>query len=261
MDWKALSLPATIEPIIKRAGEIVVSYFRRIIQCKIKKTGGFVTEADLASEQYLTKQLEQVLPGASFIGEELGKNDGCTEYCWVIDPLDGTTNFVHGIPYFCISIALTLKDEPLFGAVYQPLTDEYFYAERGAGAFLNGRRICVSSVEHLHQSIPVIGFPYKKERQFEHLLKLTNEIAPKTYTFRHFGAAALDQAYVACGRLDAVLFEDLGWWDVAAGMLLIEEGGGIVTDYEGKLVDSHYKTFVAAGPHLYTQLKELITSR
>jgi len=258
MDWKKLSLATSIEPIIKKSGQIVLSYFRRITQFEEKETGGFVTEADLSSEQYLTEELGKLLPGASFIGEEMGNNEGCLDYCWVIDPLDGTTNFVQGIPYFCVSIALTWKDEPLFGAIYQPITDEYFYAQQGNGAYLNGKQICVSRVNSLDQSVPVIGFPYKKDEQFDNLLRLTQRITPKTYAFRHFGAAALDQAYVACGRLDAVFFEDLGWWDVAAGMLLIAEAGGKVTDYEGNQVDSHYKTFLAAGPDLYTQLRDLI---
>jgi len=260
MDWKSLSLPIVIEPIIKKAGELILSYFKRLRSIQEKENGGFVTEADLASEQYLMEQLQPFLPGASFIGEELGKNDGTNDYCWVIDPLDGTTNFMHGLPYFCISISLTLKGIPQFGAVYQPLTNEYFYAERGKGAFLNGKKLQVSTVGQLSKSVVVIGFPYKKEERFKHLLNLMNEIFPKIYAFRNFGAAALDLANVACGRLDGHFFEDLGWWDVAAGTLLVEEAGGIVTDFEGKPIRSDFKTFVTAGPGLHERLRKLLVS-
>jgi len=258
MDWKKLSLSSRIEPIIKKSGDIVLSYFQRITECREKETGGLVTKADLESERYLTEELGKILPGASFIGEETGNRQGCLDYCWVIDPLDGTTNFVRGIPYFCISIALTWKDEPLFGAIFNPLTGEYFYAQKGDGAFLNGKKISVSKIEKLEQAVPVIAFPYKRDKQFKRLLDLTEKIVPQTYAFRHLGAAALDQAYVASGRLDAVLFENLGWWDVAAGMIIISEAGGIVSDYEGNQVDSHYKTFIAAGPNIYKKLRRQI---
>ncbi len=258
MEFEQLSLPTQVESIIKSAGEIILSYFHHVTIHEEKKTGGIVTKADLESEHYLKEQLNELMPGAFFIGEELGNRAGSTDYCWVIDPLDGTTNFVHGIPYFCISIALTFKDVPVFGAIYQPMTKEYFWAQKDKGAFLNDQKITVSTVDSLEQSVPVVGFPYKKERHFDNLLKLIDKIAPKTYAFRHFGAAALDQAYVACGRLDAVLLENLGWWDVAAGMLIISQAGGIVTNYEGKTVDPHYETFIAAGPSLYPQLRALV---
>ncbi len=256
MDLNTLSLP--IEAVIKKTGDLVLSYFHQTASYREKETGELVTEADLASERYLIEQLTKLLPGAAVIGEELGYTDGSNDYCWVIDPLDGTTNFIHQLPYFCISVALTYKGEPIFGAVYQPLTKEYFYTLRGQGAFLNGRKIQVSDLSHIDKSVIVIGFPYKKGERFEHMLHLMSEIAPKTFAFRNFGAAALDLAYVAAGRLDAVFFEDLAWWDVAAGMLLIKEAGGITSDFEGNPIDESYKTFLGAGPALYKELQKLI---
>lgn len=259
MNLNALSL--SIEEVIKKAGDLVLSYFYKpAASYREKDAGELVTEADVVSERYLTEQLTKLLPGASVIGEELGSNKGSTDYCWVIDPLDGTTNFVHKLPFFCISVALTFKGEPILGVVYQPLTKEYFYAHRGNGAFLNGKKIQVSNVCHIDKTIILIGFPYKKGRRFEHLLTLTKEIVPKTFAFRHFGAAALDLAYVAAGRVDAVFFEELTWWDVAAGVLLIQEAGGITSDFEGNPINEDYKTFFGAGPALYKQLQKLIIS-
>jgi myo-inositol-1(or 4)-monophosphatase len=258
MDLNNISLP--IESIIRKTGDLVLSYFQKPTSYREKDAGELVTEADLASERYLTEQLTKLLPGSSVIGEELGSNKGSNDYCWVIDPLDGTTNFVHQLPYFCISVALTCKGEPIFGTVYQPLIKEYFYAQRGRGAFLNGKKIQVSNLSHIDKSIVLIGFPYKKEERFKHLLQLTSRIIQKTFAFRHFGAAALDLAYVAAGRVDAVFFEELTWWDVAAGMLLIQEAGGITSDFEGNPINQDYKTFLGASPVLYKQLRELIAS-
>lgn len=261
MESETVSRASRIEPIIKKAGELVLSYFRQVTTFKEKEEGGLLTEADLASERYLIEQLQSLVPGAAIIGEELGYNDGSNDYCWVIDPLDGTTNFVHGLPYFCISVALTYQGVPQFGAVYQPLNQEYFWAERGKGAFLNSTKIQVSQLSNLNQSVIVIGLPYKKEEHFMHLLDLIRMVAPKTFAFRHFGAVALDLAYVAAGRLDGIFFEDLSWWDVAAGMLLIEEAGGMVTDFEGNAIDEHYKTFVAAGSALFNPLRGLLLQK
>lgn len=249
-----------VEPIVRKAGDILLSYHGKQLTRTQKERHGFVTEADLASEQYLIKELSNVLPEASFCAEESG-NSGNSDsgYSWVIDPLDGTTNFSYGLPYFCISVALTYHDVPQVGVVYQPLLNEFFYAQQGMGAFLNGQPITVSSPERLDQSLVVIGLPYPaKERAA--MVGIAQKIASKVHSIRHFGAIALDLAYLATGRLDGVLFGGLAWWDVAAGMLLITEAGGRVTDFEGNQLNPQYKTCISGSPMVHAGLTDIVTS-
>lgn len=248
-----------VEPIVRKAGDILLSYYGSDLTRRIKKLGGFVTEADIASEQYLMEQLAAIFPGVGFWAEESGSS--CTgDYCWVIDPLDGTTNFSQNLPYFCISVALTYREIPQLAIVYRPLLNELFYAQRGKGAFLNGAPIKVSKPADLGRSILVVGLPYVDSKRFIPMIDTIRRIAPRAFAFRHFGAAALDQAYVACGRFDAVFFEDLAWWDVAAGMLLIQEAGGKVTDFEGNAIDASYKSFVASSEHIHALLQKMLQS-
>ena len=259
MMHRKLDLVRVVTPIIKGAGSIVLSYFNTVLD-RTEKSGdhGFVTKADLESERYLIKHLASIIPGASFFAEESGKTGGiATGYCWVIDPLDGTTNFAHRLPYFCISVALTYNNEPVFGMIFQPITQELFYAASGMGAFLNGKRIRVSE-DSFSQGMIALGLPYAKDDTFDYLLHRTLTIAREAYAIRHFGAVALDAAYVASGSLEGMFFENLGWWDVAAGMLIIQESGGIVTDFHGESVNPGYKSFIAGAPKIHQRLKELL---
>jgi len=246
-----------LEPIIRHAGSILLSYYHQQFTRTQKANGDFVTEADLASEKYLIMALTPLLPGAAIVAEESGTH-GKSDYCWVIDPLDGTTNFAHGLPYFCISVALTYQGKSVIGVVYQPLLNEYFMASRGKGAFLNGKPIKVSAIHEIKDSMVLVGLPYAKSATYSKLFEYFALVAKKSYSVRHFGAAALDQAYVACGRVDGVFFEDLAWWDIAAGYLLIEEAGGLVTDFEGKPIGADYKSFLGAGVSLHGFLKTLL---
>jgi len=247
------NLVQLVEPIIRKAGDIVLSYYQKTLVWKEKKDKGFVTEADIASEEYLISALRKVLPEAAFFAEESGVQ-GNSDYRWVIDPLDGTTNFAYAIPYFCISVALTYRDIPIFGIIYLPLTDELFYAEKGKGAFLNGNRINVAQERPLQKSLLLVGFPYAKGEAFLSVFNHLRAISQHTYAFRHLGAIAVDLAYVACGRADGVFFEDLAWWDVAAGILLIEEAGGKVSTYENENVTPLYRSFIAANDTLHAHL-------
>ena len=248
-------LPTVVEPIIRKAGDILLSYYHKQLTWKDKQEHGFVTEADVASEEYLIEQLKKLLPETSFFAEESGKQGNQeSEYCWVIDPLDGTTNFAYGIPHFCISVALTQHDKPIFGMIYLPLQNELFYAEKGKGAFLNGKRIAVAEQRPLDRTLLLVGFPYVKGHTFLSVMHHLADISPKTYAFRHLGAIAVDQAYVACGRGDGIFFEDLAWWDIAAGLLLIEEAGGVVTTYQGTEVTSSYQSYVGGNRQIHTRL-------
>lgn len=244
------------EIIIKQAGEILLSYFNKTVGHTLKQDGSFVTEADVASEQFLIKELTRLIPEAGYKAEESGEKI-ISDYSWVIDPLDGTTNFAQGIPFFCISVALTYKNDPLFGAIYNPLLQEYFSAIKGEGAFLNGKKIQVSSTSEYDKSIVIFATPYVKNKEF---FKAINHLEQEVYTSRTFGSAALDQAYCAAGRADAVIFKNLSWWDVAAGMLLLKESGAMVCDFQKNPITPEYKTFIASNFQLIDKLIQLINS-
>ncbi len=248
-DWKA-----SIEPIMRKAGDILLSYFGRHLEWHAKTPHEFVTKADIESENYLITELSKIIPGAAFIAEESGKQ-GDTEhgYCWVIDPLDGTTNFAQGLPYFCISVALTKDNKSIMGAVFNPLLNEFFYAEQDKGAWLNNKKMDISSKKRLNQSVIGIGIPYvSKER--DSMVNAMSAIAKSAYAIRHFGAIALDLANTACGRLDGVIFTRLTWWDIAAGILLIEEAGGIATNFEKRIIKPDYSSFVAGNKAVHQAL-------
>jgi len=244
-------LASEVAPIIKEAGKIVLSYFHGRLTREHKVTQGvdhgFVTQADLASEKYLKQELTPLIESASILAEESGNTETAnSDYCWVIDPLDGTTNFAHGLPYFCISVGLTYKKNPVFGMIYQPLTDELFYATQGKGAFLNGKPITASQAP-LEKSLLVVGLPYSKDRAYNQLLESTFEIAHHVYAIRNFGAVALDIAYVSAGRAEGTIFQELEWWDVVAGIVLVTEAGGQVSDFQGRPIAKGYKSFIATG--------------
>ncbi len=255
MQFEQLQHP--LEKIMIRAGDLLLDYFNNGFTSKIKSGGGLVTNADIATEQFLKSELGALVPGAAFYAEESGRS-GTGDYCWVIDPLDGTNNFAHKLPYFCISVALTYRGIAQVGAIYQPLMKELFYAQRGGGAYLNGTTTKISATRSLEQSMLLIGLPYAKDATYNRLLEKVQVLGPKSFAIRHMGAAALDCAYVASGRLDGLFLANLAWWDVAAGVLLMEEAGGMVTDFEGKLIDENYRSLVAGGPSVYQELRKLL---
>ena len=246
-----------VEPIMRQAGDLLLSYFRTDkIESKRKSDGSYVCNVDVASETLLKQELSKIVPEASFFAEESGIS-GNNDYRWVIDPIDGTTNFVHGMPYFCISVAFTYKDEPLWGAVFNPLMNDFFCARKGQGAYLNGSRLEIKPRKEPEKSILVIGLPYTKHAGFMTVVEQIPKVAKQAYAFRHYGAVALDQAYVACGSLDAIFCPRLGWWDVAAGMLLITEAGGLVSDFQGNPVTPAYKSYAAGSPEVQRELLKL----
>jgi myo-inositol-1(or 4)-monophosphatase len=251
-----------VEKIIKKAGQIQLSYFKKALSLdrREKNGAGFVTQADLETEKFLIQELGKLMPGADFYAEESGVS-GNGEYRWVIDPLDGTTNFAHGLPHFCISIALTHNDDVIFGMIYQPVLNELFWAEKGQGAWLNGTKIAVSSQDSLSKSFLVIVIPYSGFKQGEEFARLLWSIVPGAYSFRYLGAAALDLAYVACGRFDGICFAGLAWWDFAAGQLLIKEAGGCVTDFNKNGISITSQSCVAGGAVVHEALAKLLFQR
>jgi len=213
-----------------------------------------VTEFDVASEEFIIATLRSVLPESSFLGEEGGRSTGSGPVAWVIDPLDGTVNFAHGIPIFCVSIAAVVNDEIVAGCIYHPLQDELFAAAKGEGATLNGRPIQVSSSSMLNSSFLVTGFPYNVMENPLRCIEQFSEIVGRGIPVRRLGSAALDLAYVAAGRFDGFWEVALHPWDMAAGVLLVQEAGGTVTHYGNRPFLLGLDSIVATNGMIHNEL-------
>ncbi len=254
------NLPTHIEPHIRKAGEIVLSYYGKELHKTYKERSGFATQADIASEQYLIQELGKVIPHAAFFAEESGKS-GDGDYCWVIDPLDGTINFAHHIPYFCVSVALTYKDKPIFGMIFDPIHNELFWAQESQGAYLNGERITMRATQDLSDVVMVVGLPFVMDEQYMQLIENIRALKKVTYRLRTFGAVALDQVYIASGRLDASILSGQYWWDIAAGMVIVQQAGGTVTTFEGDPVTPAFRTYLAANQNVHAAVTTIILKK
>ncbi|WP_247235399.1 inositol monophosphatase family protein [Telluribacter sp. SYSU D00476] len=200
-----------------------------------KDINNLVSYVDKETEKLLVAGLREILPEASFITEEgtTGEDSNTEALNWIIDPLDGTTNFVHGLPVYCVSVGLVRGKEPLIGIIHEPSKDELFYGWQGGGAWCNGRRLQVSKAQHLSESLIATGFPYRNFEKQHQYMEILSTLMRKTHGVRRLGAAAVDLAYVAAGRFEGFYEYNLHPWDMAAGILLIKEAGGTVTDFEG----------------------------
>lgn len=223
------------QEIAREAAALLTGYYERRVGFQLKGDFDLVTEADLASEKLVLERLRTRFPSHGIVAEESGAHEGTSEYRWYVDPLDGTTNFAHSFPAFCVSIALEKSGELIAGVVHDPLRDEVFTAERGAGAYLNHRRIRVSKAARLADSLVATGFPSRKRHESVNV-HFFHQMAMETHGVRRAGSAALDLAYVASGRLDAFWEFGLSPWDMAAGVLLVTEAGGARSDMKG---DTH----------------------
>ena len=230
-------VPAIAE-IAREAGSLLMEYFRRRVLIEYKGEADLVTEADRKSEILIRERIRALWPGHDILGEEQGFVDTGSEYRWYVDPLDGTTNFAHGFPVFCVSLGLervTADDQPgelIAGVIYDPTRDELFTAERGQGAKLNGSPIQVSRTRTVGESLIATGFPSKKRHENPNI-HFYHEITLHSHGVRRAGSAALDLAYTACGRFDGYWEFNLNPWDTSAGILLVQEAGGKVTQYNG----------------------------
>jgi myo-inositol-1(or 4)-monophosphatase len=204
------------------------------LQVSVKGIGDFVSAADLRAEKILKQELTKARPGWGFLMEESGSQDGDGVHRWIVDPLDGTTNFLHGIPQFAISIALEVDGEITAGVVYNPVTDERFWAEKGDGAYFNNRRMRVSARRKMDEAVIATGIPHKGRAHHETFLRQLPRIMASTAGVRRMGAAALDLAFTAAGRFDGFWEMGLSPWDCAAGVLLVREAGGYVSALDGR---------------------------
>ena len=220
-----------------------------------------VTEADVAVEQEIRERIERRFPTHTFLGEESGGQSAAgAEFRWIVDPIDGTTNFAHGLALFCTSIALEIDGEVAVGAIYDPMADELFTAERGHGARLNGRRLAVSRVDTLIDALLVTGFPYTATAERDEQLAIFTAFLAQSQAVRRLGSAALDLCCVAAGRFDGFWEQNLHAWDVAAGGLLVEEAGGRVTHYDGGRYSPFGRQIIASNGALHPALLDVFTA-
>jgi len=240
----------------KEAGKIILSYYSKNVNAISKgSTYNLVTKADIASENKIVSIIKDKFPGHSILTEESGEEIHKSDYCWVIDPLDGTNNFYHKFPMFCISIALYKKGKPLIGVVFDPLKKELFYAGKNEGAFLNNKKIKVSSSNKLSKSLLALGFYYERGSLMRKSLdQMKRFFYEDVHGIRRAGSAALDICYTACGRFDGYWELYLNPWDYAAGSLIIMEAGGRITDTQGQKYSLMMKNIVASNGKIHKDM-------
>jgi myo-inositol-1(or 4)-monophosphatase len=235
------------------AGEVLRNGFGQHQEIKFKGEVDLVTKADENAEQAITRLLQKTFPNYGMLAEEGGELKGEGNVRWIVDPLDGTTNFAHGLPLFCTSIALERDGEVVLGVVYDPMANETYTAERGGGATLNGEPIEVSDTDEPMRALLATGFPYDRD-QVPAAVKLFGQFAVRTQSMRRLGSAALDLCYVAAGRLDGYYERGVKAWDIAAGTLILREAGGKVTNYSGHELDLELGEVVASNGLLHADL-------
>jgi len=223
----------TAQKAAKEAGKILLEHYGKVSSDAIRKkmANDFISFVDEQSEQKIMSILKNQFPGHGFLAEESGIKDHKADFQWIIDPLDGTTNYLKGIPVYCISIALRHKTDLVLGVIYDPLRNEMFYAEKGKGAFLNEEKISVTTTNILTESFIATGFPFKIKHFLDKYQMVFKDVFSETIGMRRMGSAAIDLAYVAAGRFDGFWEIGLSPWDVAAGAVIIHEAGGTVTDF------------------------------
>jgi myo-inositol-1(or 4)-monophosphatase len=253
------------EGIAREAGALLREFYRRGVRTEYKGDVDLVTEADRASEKLIVSRLRETLPEHGVYGEEGTRSGMESEYRWYVDPLDGTTNFAHGFPAFCVVMgcerrAASLKPEEdgemVAGVIYDPLRDEMFSAARGGGAFLNGQRVQVSHTTKLQESLIATGFPSQKRHESPNV-HFYQEFTLRSHGVRRAGSAALDLAYVACGRLDGYWEFKLNPWDTSAGYLLVEEAGGTITHLDGGKFTLDSRELLATNGKIHAEMQGL----
>ena len=255
---------ANINVLVKacrKASKTLIRDFGEIenLQVSLKGPGDFVTASDIQVEKILIDELQKARPNYSILSEEVGEINNDESFKWIIDPIDGTANFLHGIPHFAISIGLEHEGEIICGIVYDPIKDEMFVAEKGNGAYLNNKKIRVSSRSQLKDCIIFTGGPKKEAKNRDLALKEYNNFSSKVLLpIRKLGSASLDMAYVAAGRCDGFWQRNLNYWDIAAGIILVKESGGFVTDFLGENKYKENKTILVTNSKINNEMIEVL---
>ncbi len=250
----------TLKLALEAAGRAVRRRFGKV-GFRLKGEANLVTDADLASQKAVIAVIKKDFPEHDFWGEENARKNTGSPYTWVIDPIDGTTNFAHTFPQCSVSVALFYKNRVTLGGVYNPVTCEMFLAQKDKGATLNGKKIRVSKVKKLHDALLVTGFPYNRNEIMPELLTCFERFLRSSHDVRRLGSAALDLCWVAAGRLDGYWEQNLNPWDVAAGTLILTEAGGKVTDFSGKKygkMEDFGRTLTASNGRIHAEMLEKI---
>lgn len=248
----------TIE-IAKEAGQIIREGFGKDISVEFKTDkANLVTNIDKAAEKIITDYITKNYPLHSILAEESGNNRKDSEFTWIIDPLDGTTNFAHKLPIFAVSIGLQKNGETILGVVYDVMRDIIYSTERGSGSYSNGIKLNVSSNQNLDESVVVTGFAYDRKDKYKSAISVFGEFINKTRAVRRLGSAAIDFCYVASGVFDGFWEANLSPWDVCAGMLLVEEAGGRVTNFNNKRINIDSNQFLASNGKIHTKMVDVI---
>ena len=244
------------------AGDFIVRKINKLpdLKVEVKAVNDYVSDVDRQAERLIIEDLLKAYPGHGILAEESGALDGKDEYRWIIDPLDGTTNYLHGFPHYAVSIACEHQGRLAHGVVYDPFKQELFAASRGDGATLNKRRIRVSNLKTVQGALLATGFPFKHPHQLDDFLKTFKAFFHKASDVRRAGSAALDLAYVAAGRLDGYWESGLNAWDLGAGALIVREAGGLVTDFSGEANFLENGEVVAANPRLISDMLRTLES-
>ena len=241
------------KPLIRDFGEV------EKLQVSLKGPGDFVTNCDKKVEKILINELQIARPNYSILSEEIGEINNDSACKWIIDPIDGTANFLHGIPHFAISVGLEENNEIIAGIIYDPIKDEMFIAEKGNGSYLNNQRMRVSSRSQLKDCVVFTGGPRQNAENKNTVLKEYNNFSSEVDTpIRKMGSAALDMAYVAAGRCDGYWQRNLNYWDVAAGIIIVKEAGGFVTDFDGESKYVENKTILATNAKIGDQMRRVL---
>lgn len=246
----------------REAGKIISDYFQGSFTVDNKDgINNLVTEVDKHSEKRIIEIIRKHYPTHSIISEEVGEMIQDSPYQWIIDPIDGTVNFAHGIPLCCVSIGLKHNEDLILGAVYNPMMNELFFAEKGKGAFLNDKPISVSTKSDFRKACLVTGFPYKWPDSKEHPIRVFERFIMEGLPVRRLGSAAIDLCWVACGRFDGFWEYNLSSWDVAAGYLIVQEAGGRITNFEGDAYSVFDKETLATNGHIHEEMLRLIRKK
>ena len=235
-------------------GAILMKYYGKVKSIEYKGDIDLVTEADQASELKIVSIIKDAYPHHRILAEESGDSGNASSYTWVVDPLDGTTNYAHGYPCFCVSIAVEYEKEIMYGIIYDPVREELFTAEKGSGAYLNGAPIQVSSTQELNNSLLCTGFPYDVRKDMESNIGLFRSFLMHAQAVRRDGSAALDLCYTAAGRFDGFWEQKLHPWDVAAGSLILREAGGQLSQYRGEPFSIYIPEIIASNGLLHQQM-------